>query len=346
MSSIKLREMYEYLNSTYELGNLQDAIRSLLIVRNGYLIHEHYFSTLVNENTSRNIFSCTKSVISTLIGIAIEEGYIGSVNDPVLSYFPNHSIQYRDTWKESITIEDLLTMTSGFSWDESNYDDIENDYFQMISSPNAVQYVLDRPMNNIPGSSWNYNTGNSHLLSAILDNVTEIGTGEFAQTRLFYPLGIGNPDWTLDKQGIPYGGSNLILKPRDMAKFGYLFLHNGTWDGNQIVSKEWITAGTRGTEVASFYGYQWWIEPTRSGFSARGYKGQYILVLPDNDMVIVFTGDSDTLLGLYQTLIDQYIIPAIGYDAQLSTPLNTPFFAFPTILTLGIFVVLRKRNAA
>jgi CubicO group peptidase (beta-lactamase class C family) len=349
VSSVKLQEMYEYLNSTWELGILQIAIRSLLIVRNGYLIHEDYFSTFGKENTSGNIFSCTKSVTSTLIGIAIEEGYIGSVNDTVLSYFPNHTVQNRDVWKESMDIEDLLTMSSGFSWDESNYDNPENDYTQMYSSPDAVQYVLDRPTDNIPGRSWEYNTGNSHLLSAILDNTTGIGTKEFAQTRLFDPLGIERPDWTIDNQRIPYGGSNLRLKPRDMAKFGYLFLHNGTWDGQQIVPKEWVTVGTRGSEAASFYGYQWWVEPARSAFSARGYKGQYILVLPDEDMVIVFTGDSVMLFDVYQTLIDQYIIPAIGYVPPPTTTTttetrSTTLFVFPIILAIGIFVMYRKKK--
>ncbi|MFW9779228.1 MAG: serine hydrolase domain-containing protein [Candidatus Heimdallarchaeota archaeon] len=349
VSSVKLQEIYEYLNSTWELGILQVAMRSLLIIRNSYLIHENYFSSFGNENSSGNIFSCTKSITSTLIGIAIEEGHIGSVNDPILNYFPNRTIQNIDSWKESMTIEDLLTMRSGFTWDESNYDDPLNDYSQMYGSPNAVQYVLDRPMVSIPGRSWVYNTGNSHLLSAIVDNTTGIGTKEFAQTRLFDPLGIEHPDWTLDNQRIPYGGSNLRITARELAKFGYLFLFEGQWDGQQIVSKEWVAAATQASDTTSYYGYQWWVEPSRNAYSARGYKGQYLLVIPEYDMLIVFTGDSVMLWELYQTLIDQYIIPAIGYVPPTTTTtttgsLNTSLYVIPIILALGIFVVHRKKR--
>ncbi|MFW9779230.1 MAG: serine hydrolase domain-containing protein [Candidatus Heimdallarchaeota archaeon] len=347
VSSIKLEELYGYFNSTLVLRNTLSSMGSLLIIRNGYLIHENYFSSYLHGERGLNIYSCTKSITSTLIGIALEEGYIGGVEDKILSYFPNRTFQDRDSWKEAMTIEDLLTMRSGLSWDESDYNDPNNDYFQMYSSQNAVQYVLDKPMTSFPGTSWVYNTGNSHLLSAIIDKTTENGTKEFAQTRLFNPLGISPTGWSLDSQNVPFGGSNLKMKPREMAKFGYLFLQNGTWEGQQLVSQDWIAAATKQTDTTSFYGYQWWIEPARYSYSARGYKGQRIVIIPNYDLVIVFTANTFADWDLYPILIDQYIIPAIGYIPQSSTTTEsqrTSFLIFPVILALGTLLTRRKRT--
>ncbi len=365
VSSVKLQEMFEYLDSTVELGIVRASMRSLLIIRNGFLIHETYFSSFADENTSINIYSCTKSVTSSLIGIAIDEGFIGGVDDLVIDYFPNRTIANRDVWKEAITIEDMLTMRSGFSWDEADYSRPDNDYILMYASPNPIQYVLDKPMASAPGSTWIYNTGCSHLLSAIIDNTTGIGTRDFAQSHLFNPLGIDRPPWTIDQQNVPYGGSNLRLTPRQMAKFGFLYLNNGSWDGQQIVPKEWVTASTQPTNTTWWYGYQWWIEPFRNSFSARGYKGQQIVIIPDYNMVVVFTANSNLIGNLYSVLIDDFIIPAIGYvppstsETQTTTiisPLDfTPetttteaqsssFYVLPIILVMSILVMEKKQK--
>ncbi|MHA1979091.1 MAG: serine hydrolase domain-containing protein [Candidatus Hodarchaeales archaeon] len=351
VSSVKLQEMYEYFNSTIELKYVLASMYSILVIRNGFLIHETYMSSFPNENTSNNIYSCTKSVTSSLLGIAIEEGFIGGVNDLVLDYFPNRTILNRDARKEAMTIEDLLTMRSGLSWDEENYNNPDNDYSQMYGSPNAVQYVLDRPMSSSPGGTWLYNTGCSHLLSAIIDNTTGIGTKNFAQSRLFTPLGIDSPEMSVDFQNIPYGGSNLRITPRQMAKFGFLYLNNGSWDGEQIISEEWIVNSTRSASslnTATSYGYQWWIEPSRNSFSARGYGGQFIVVIPDSNMVVVFTANSNILHNTYWTLIDDYIIPAIGYEppsTTTTTEKEVPAFYFLPIIIAMSFLVKRRKRA-
>lgn len=372
MSSVKLQEMYEYLNSTDYLKIVQASMRSILIIRNGYLVHENYLSSFYNENISINIYSCTKSVTSALIGKAIEEGHIGSVKDPVVDYFPNRTIDNLSTWKKAMTIEDLLTMRSGLAWDESDYSNPNNDYSQMYSAPDTVQYVLDKPMSSTPGTLWEYNTGCSHLLSAIIDNTTEIGTRNFAQSRLFEPLGIELPPWTLDRQDIPYGGSNLRLTPRQMAKFGFLYLNNGSWDNQQQIPSEWVSNSTQavGYQSTSWsYGYQWWSSPNRNSYSARGYGGQYIVVIPNLDMVIVFTANSN--LVDYPKLIDGFIIPAIGYvptttsiipltntgtahlltttNEILSSETTTNNTSFPSFVTVLLFlgtlvVVIRRRK--
>ncbi|UCG02806.1 MAG: serine hydrolase [Candidatus Heimdallarchaeota archaeon] len=313
MSSIKFQEMYEYLDSTVELSIIRASLRSILVIRNGFLIHENYFSSFANENTSINIYSCTKSVTSSVIGIAIEKGFIGGINDNILDYFPDRTIANRDNWKDAIKIEDVLTMRAGFSWDEADYSRPDNDYTLMYASPNPVQYVLDKLMAAAPGSTWVYNTGCSHLLSALIDNRTGIGNKEFTQTYLFDPLGIDRPSWSIDQQNIPYGGSNLRLTPRQMAKFGFLYLHNGSWDGQQLVPKEWVQVSTQPTNTTWWYGYQWWIEPHRNSFSARGYKGQQIIIIPDYNMVVVFTANTNLIGNLYSVLIDDFIIPAIGH---------------------------------
>lgn len=368
VSSVKLQEMYEYLDSTVELSIIRGAMRSILIIRNGFLIHETYLSSFANENRSINIYSCTKSVTSALIGIAIEEGYIGGVDDIVLDYFPNRTIDNRDVWKETMTIEDMLTMRSGFSWDEADYSRPDNDYMLMYDAPNPVQYVLDKPMTSAPGSTWVYNTGCSHLLSTIIDNTTGIGTEDFAQTHLFNPLGIDRPPWTNDQQNVPYGGSNLRLTSRQMAKFGFLYLNNGSWDGQQIVPKEWITSSTQSTNTTWWYGYQWWIEPFRNSFSARGYKGQQIVIIPDYNMVVVFTANTNLIGNLYSILIDDFIFPAIGYvppttsDTQTKQTTNitsqdftsetttteaSSFYSLPiVIIVMGtlVFYTRRKEN--
>lgn len=331
VSSIKLQEIYEYLDSTPELGIIQASMRSILIIRHGYLIHETYFSSFADANTSINIYSCTKSVTSSLIGIAIDKGHIGGVDDLVLSYFPNRTITNLDTRKKALTIEDLLMMKAGFEWDESDYSRPDNDYTLMYASPNPVQYVLDKPMVAAPGSSWEYNTGCSHLLSAIIDNTTGVGTKDFAQTYLFNPLGIDHPQWTIDDQNVPYGGSNLRLTPRQMAKFGFLFLNNGSWDNQQLIPQEWVTTSTQTSDIPSWYAYQWWIEPHRNSFSARGYKGQQIVVIPDYNMVVIFTANTNLIGNLYNTIIDNFIIPAIGYvppTSMASQPTKTTRSSF------------------
>jgi CubicO group peptidase (beta-lactamase class C family) len=323
VSSVKLQEIYEYLDSTTDLRFIRISMRSMLIICNGYLIHETYFSSFADVNTSTNIYSCTKSVTSSLIGIAIDKGYIGGVDDLVLDYFPNRTIANLDTRKEVMTIENMLKMKSGFEWDERDYSRPDNDYTLMYASPNPVQYVLDKPMIANPGSTWVYNTGCSHLLSAIIDNTTGIGTRDFAQTYLFNPLGINHLDWAIDNQDIPYGGSNLRLTPRQMAKFGFLFLNNGSWDNHQLIPQEWVTASTQPTDSTWWYAYQWWNEPNRNSFSARGYKGQEIIVIPDYNMVVVFTANTNLIGNLYGTIIDNFIIPAIGYVPPTSTPTST-----------------------
>jgi CubicO group peptidase (beta-lactamase class C family) len=190
----------------------------------------------------------------------------------------------------------------------------------MMSSPDWVQYVLDLPMATDPGDTWVYNSGASHLLSAIIQQLSGTTTIDFAETRLFQPLGINHYWWELDPDGIPNGGAGLLLTPRDMAKLGLLYLENGRWDDQLIISADYVAAASEISanlvlspegDPESGYGYQFWIYPPLDGYAAHGGGGQIILVVPERELVIVTTGnDFASQVPLTDLLLD-YVYPSI-----------------------------------
>jgi CubicO group peptidase (beta-lactamase class C family) len=289
-------------------------VRSMLVIHNGYLVFERYFiPTLYDVDDTHIIYSCTKSVSSSLIGIAIDKGYIDNTSQLLVDFFPDLYIDNLDSRKEAITLENVLTMTSGLEWDEDDYDNY-NDYFGLVNSENWAQYVLNKSMVADPGATFYYNTGGSHLLSAIINRTTGMSTLDFAIENLFGPLGITTYSWIQDPQGNQFGGSALSLRPRDMAKFGYLFLNQGEWDGTQIISSEWVTTSTADHVAPSAtvsYGYQWWVSPSYGYYSARGYQGQFIFVVPDEDLVVVFTSDMNDIYISTDVILSSYVIPAV-----------------------------------
>ncbi|MFX0007455.1 MAG: serine hydrolase domain-containing protein [Promethearchaeota archaeon] len=307
LDSLRLVEMEDFIQSS----SMRLAIDSLLIIRNGYLIYESYPSDIYDENDKHLLYSVTKSFTSTLIGIAIDKGYIEGIYSNILDFFPNRTIDNMDSRKQNIKIWHLLTMTSGFEWsDDENFN-------PMWASSDSVQYILDRPMSDSPGSRWNYNTGASHLLSAILNQVTPNGTLAFAEDFLFTPLGITDYTWSVDLQGNPNGGTLLYLRPRDMAKLGYLYLNEGRWEDQQIVSQIWTIQATSPSVIFppnrlsyTGYGYQWWNLFWGKGYAARGSYQQNIFVIPDIDMIIVTTGFTD--FNPISLLLN-YIFPATSY---------------------------------
>ena len=282
-------------------------LHSLLVIRNGYLVSETYFGPY-QQDTQHELYSCTKSFVSTLIGIAVDKAYIDRTDHRIVDFFSERTFANLDRQKADMTLEDLLTMRSGLDWQEG--DPI---YRAMYQSPDWVKFVLDEPMALPPGSRFNYCSGCSHLLSAILQQTTGMNTRDFAEQYLFKPLGITNVNWDTDATGIPIGGWGLQLTPRDMAKLGYLYLQDGQWDGQQIVSAKWVENATqRHTETDSDlgYGYQWWTYPSLAAYAALGRYGQTIFVIPGSDLVIVTTAEMDSHEQIYQ-LIEQYIVPAV-----------------------------------
>ncbi len=273
------------------------AIDSLLIIRHGYIVLENYPNleeylshTMSNQDNMHSLYSVTKSFTSALIGIAIKEGYIDNTSLKVVDFFPDKMIENLDSRKKNMTLNHLLTMTSGFEWDEWTGDSA----IKMLRSANPVEYMLNLPMKYDPGTVLVYCTGASHLLSAIIQKATGYTTLEFARKYLFKPLRVSEAQWTYDQQNVYHGGHGLSLTTRDIAKLGYLYLNHGIWNGKQIVSKDWVN---KSTQTYNFfqenngYGYYWWTLPQSNVYYASGLYGQRIYVAPDYDLVVVFTAN-------------------------------------------------------
>jgi CubicO group peptidase (beta-lactamase class C family) len=300
MDSHKLAEM---LKAIEERGL---DLHSLLIIRNGYLVSENYFGAY-EANIHHQQYSVTKSFIATLIGIALDKGYIKDTDQRIVDFFPERTFDNLTDQKIAMTLDDTLTMRTGLDWEEG-----DPAYRALYTSPDWVKYMLDKPMAATPGTQFNYCSGCSHLLSAIVQQSTGMNPRDFAEQYLFKPLGITDYRWDVDAEGTPIGGWGLQLTPRDMAKLGYLFLHGGNWDGRRIVSAEWVTEATRTQAEAGAmldYGYQWWVYSAHHAYLALGRYGQTIYVLPDLDMIIVTTAAEEGHDHVFE-LADLYLIPA------------------------------------
>jgi CubicO group peptidase (beta-lactamase class C family) len=197
-------------------------------------------------------------------------------------------------------------MTTGLEWDDGRVGIIK-----WYASEDHVKFVLDRPMIHAPGLVWNYNSGASHLLTAILERATNMSVLDFANKYLFGPLSIKDAFWIVDPQGVAYGGNGLTIKTRDMGKLGFLFHKKGIWEGKRIISSSWVSSSTAAHIMLTLsisYGYQWWIYPDYEHYQALGYGGVSINVFYKKELIVVFTG----MIGGYGTyLIDNYILPAI-----------------------------------
>jgi CubicO group peptidase (beta-lactamase class C family) len=291
-----------------------------LIIRRGYLVTEVYFPPYARE-IKHPVFSITKSVTSAMTGIAIENGQIKSVRQKALDFFPEIATETKDKYINDITVEHLLTMSAGFN--TNTLPDFSNKDAGFDSAKHILTYdsVLDKP-----GKTFYYDSGLPHLMSAIIQKTSGQTLEAYAKTNLFGPLGITDYVWQSDPGGITTGNSGLILRPRDIAKLGYLYLHDGQWNGKQIVPAEWVqnstskhmeTKGLMNAAEDDGYGYFWWID-SFGGYSAHGFGGQYIFVLPRSDMVVVFTGGiADPDFPAPHQLVETYLLPA----AQSAQPL-------------------------
>lgn len=266
-------------------------LHSMTIVRNGYLVLDNYFYPFP-EGTMHNFRSCSQGVLATLVGIAIEKGYIKSVDQPILDFFPERKIAHLDEYKQSITIENLLTMTSGLDCQDGGRNKFKGMY-AMWRSKDWAQHVLDLPMLDQPGKQFDYCSGAPYLLSAILQKASGMRSLDFARKYLFAPLGITDAFWETSPQGIDFGYDQLFLKPQDMAKIGWLYLNKGTWGDEPVVPGAWIEAASQGhvdidSPLAGQFGYQWYVD--EKYFWALGAYGQFIFVAPEKSIVAVFTG--------------------------------------------------------
>ena len=276
-----------------EIRRRQIAIHSLTIVRNGYLVLDAYFWPF-QDNLLHDMASVTKSVTSTLVGVAIGQHKVNGVAQPVTEVLGAPTTANLDSRKKRLTVEHLLTMTSGL---DCHQEQGEITLTQMRGSPDWIGFMLDLPMVAEPGSVYEYCSGGMHLLSGIITKATGVSALDFARRTLFAPLGIGDSAWPSDAQGISHGWGDLHLQPRDMAKIGYLWLRGGQWENRQLVPADWMRAAVQvhshpGPSPGPGYGYGLWIYPDRSPpiFEGLGRGGQRISVVPEKNLVVVFTG--------------------------------------------------------
>ncbi|MFH0768973.1 MAG: serine hydrolase [Chloroflexota bacterium] len=291
---------------------------NITVIRHGYLVADVYFYPYA-PGFKHNLASCSKSITATVVGTALDKGYIKSVKQPALELFPNRTVANIDANKKAMTLEDLLTMRTGLDF---TFEQGELTLRLMMQSPDWVQFTLDLPMKERPGTRFEYCSPGSHLLSAIVKENTGISTEAFAQKYLFEPLGIADFAWPADHQGVNYGFGEQCYRPHDMAKIGYLYLNNGFWDGEQILSPEWVAAATTKHTKTTLdrgpfdgYGYQWWVS-SLGFYAARGAGGQNIIVIPEKDMVVVITAGHDRR-DVTDKALTSFIIPA----AKSITPL-------------------------
>lgn len=297
----------------------EEGIDSITLVRNGHLVLDMVVYPFP-EGTAHIVHSCTKSVTSTLIGIAIDRGLLAGVDVPVVELLADAAPVDIDEWKAAMTVEDLLTMTTGLDCRDSFQHDWQG-LLEMAESDDWAAHVLALPMVAEPGTHFEYCNGASELLSAILTEVTGRPAAEFADEVLFGPLGIMDYTWPANPQGITLGAGDLMLHPADMAKIGYLYLRNGEWDGEQIVPEWWVEAATAEHSGEPFsadkYGYQWWIDHAGHPM-AVGFAGQYVFVVPEHDLVVAFTGGHDLEGALAPPgLLYGYVVPAVVSDEPL-----------------------------
>ena len=267
-------------------------LHSLLISHRGELVFEEYYNG-ADPRRPANMKSASKSVISALIGIAIDEGHIKSVEDPITKYFPEYIFNQTDPDKQLITIENLLTMQSGLETTSNR------NYGKWVLSENWVEFVLNQPLVAKPGTRMLYSTGSTHLLSAILTRASGINTKEFAQKHLASQLGYSMSYWSRDPQGIYFGGNDMEMTPRQMLAFGELYLNKGVHEGRQIIPTNWVKESYRPHVLSPrgqgrYYGYGWWLRDLAGMLVpvAWGYGGQLIFVVEPMDLVVVATSDS------------------------------------------------------
>jgi CubicO group peptidase (beta-lactamase class C family) len=291
-------------------------IKDVVIVRHGHTVWEWHHG---GSDRIAPVYSCTKSILNGLFGIAIGQGYIDGLHQP-LSDFLKLGPQSADSQILQIPLSHFFTMTAGLEWP-----DFDKPYKDMKQSADWVQFVLNQPSSHEPGEAFVYNSGGSHLLSAVLTQATGQSAAEFGRTFLFDKLGFRRVTWP-SSRGVNEGGAGLSMSSRDLAKFGLLYLQNGRWKGEQLIPESWIRASTVPHHKAFLhyeppiygsYGYHWWISSaSHNGYTdlyfALGFGGQYLFVIPEFELVAVIrknlAGKNKAMLS--KRLLFEYIMPA------------------------------------
>ncbi len=296
-----------------------EGVSSVLLARGGKLVFEAYFGKWRRDDL-HSTRSAAKAITSALVGIAIDQGFIKSVDAPLLPYFPEYEgeIENWDARKREITLAHILSMTSGVRGNED----------AMYPTDDWIKFYLDQPLANAPGSTFSYTTSGIVALGSVITRASDRRVPAFTDQYLFEPMGITDYRWPITNsrgnQGLAMTGGGLNLRPRDMLKLGQLYLNKGSWNGEQLISSAWVEASTRTHATSNLYGedfgYLWRMidrevagRPVRS-FEAWGNGGQFIMVFPSYDLVAVFTGENYGKFPEMERpfeLIDRYVLPAM-----------------------------------
>lgn len=268
-------------------------VRSLLVFRNGKLVAESYTKDANDLTTPRAVWSCTKQVTGMLTGIALDKSLITSLDDKMSDYLPVVQ-NYPD--KQNITLFNLLTMKSGIDFSNDGLSGQTSKLLRQIPD-NSVEYILDLPMSSAPGEVFDYNDGNPHLMSGVLQAVSGKKTDEWAKEVLFDKLEIKNLKWERYRDGVTFGGFGIMTTPRELAKFGEVVLENGKWQGSYIVDSAYISMMTSIYEEKAFdrsFGLFWWIDKERDIKIMSGHGGQYVFIVPDKNLIVTITSEPNT----------------------------------------------------
>jgi CubicO group peptidase (beta-lactamase class C family) len=316
------------LGIAYTIARSQPHLKSLLVLRNGYLVAEEYFAQ-DDDTTIAEVRAVTSSFMSSLVGIAIDEGHIDNVDQSIADYLVPDVVASLDDAHRANTIRHLLQMTSGLQWAEGSQ--AEADGFAASGLTELWRYALSKPMALAPGNRLVYNSGAISLLSVILTAATGVSTLDYARQKLLGPLGIDSLAWIKDGD-YWYAASGMRMRPRDMAKLGVLYLNGGESAGQSIVPAPWVQQATTPVvangvpynyaPISSMnHGYLWWVfpHPLTSAFFAWGFGGQFIYCVPSLDLVVVTTVDASQLTydtkgavekAVLELIIDR-VLPAV-----------------------------------
>jgi CubicO group peptidase (beta-lactamase class C family) len=311
MDSLALAQLVAYAAT--------NSFDSLLIVRHGKIVTEAYYAPYTAD-IPHEIFSATKAVTGTLLGMIYKDGLLDRLDHPMLDFFANRRVANVDDRKKTITVQNLLDMTSGLDWDQGFEGGKQQSMWDLYRSSNWTQFILDRPMAYPPGEIFNYCNGSPDLISAIITTLTGKLAEDYARLRLFDPLGIVDWHWDRDPQGLTIGEGMLYLLPRDMAKIGYLYLRHGEWEGRHLLPPGWadvlnhtIVNMHASSNPNQSYSNFFWIFPDKRVYMANGKNGQLIVVFPDLDIVVVTTARNQVR---YSVLIDA-VSGAVKSDSVL-----------------------------
>jgi len=312
----------EMLSTAFAQGESRGFVDCILVIRNGYIVGERYYNGF-GKDTPHNVKSVSKSFLSAMTGIAIRDGHLNT-SLKMLDFFPEYVSPNIDPRKFDITVRDLLMMRMGIEHERNNYSQIYN-------SSNWIKTTIEFPLLYDPGGTFSYNTFQTHLLSAIITKASGMNTKDFAERHLLSKMNVEVAEWQQGPQDYYFGGNNMYFTPRNMARLGFLYMHNGRMNGEQIVPARWVAESlTNYTQLTGNnwgdlhnvnYGYLWWLGEMKNHdvFLAVGYGGQFVINFPDLNMIVVTTAEwyvewntSDQHIGSILSIVANYIVPAVN----------------------------------